>query len=80
MQRIRLGFDFDINKNVRAHAMLDSNRTFGGDQSTIQGNTADTASMKQAYLSLETLVIYRPLSKMLLYWLVGNSGLTVTRG
>jgi hypothetical protein len=26
MQRIRLGFDFDINKNVRAHAMIDSNR------------------------------------------------------
>ena len=55
MQRIRLGFDFDINKNVRAHAMLDSNRTFGGDQSTIQGNTADTASMKQAYFELRNL-------------------------
>ena len=55
MQRIRLGFDFDINKNVRAHAMIDSNRAFGGDQSTIQGNANDTASMKQAYFELRNL-------------------------
>ncbi len=55
MQRIRLGFDFDINKNVRLHTMIDSNRAFGGDQSTIQGSTDDTASMKQAYFELRNL-------------------------
>ena len=55
VQRIRLGFDFDVNKNVLAHAMIDSNRTWGGDQNTIQGAGNDTASMKQAYFKLRNL-------------------------
>ncbi len=55
VQRIRLAFDFDINKNVRLHAMLDSNRTFGGDQNTIQAGGSDTVSMKQAYFQLRNL-------------------------
>jgi len=66
VQRVRLGFDFDINKNVRSHVMIDGNRTFGGDQNTIQGNTTNTtsgvkygtnttASIKQAYFELRNL-------------------------
>ncbi len=55
VQRVRLAFDFDVNKNVLVHAMIDSNRTFGGDQNTIQGNTADTVSMKQAYFKFRNL-------------------------
>jgi hypothetical protein len=66
VQRMRLAFDFDINKNARAHVMIDGNRTFGGDQNTIQGNhtktddgskyeTNTTASIKQAYFELRNL-------------------------
>jgi hypothetical protein len=58
VQRIRLAFDFDVNKNVLVHAMIDSNRTFGGDQNTIQGNDTgahDTVSMKQAYFKFRNL-------------------------
>jgi len=55
VQRIRLGFDYDVNKNVLVHAMIDSNRAFGGDQSTIQADANDTVSMKQAYFKLRNL-------------------------
>ncbi len=66
VQRVRLAFDFDVNKNVLAHVMIDGNRTFGGDQDTIQGNqtgggttakyeTNTTASIKQAYFKLRNL-------------------------
>ncbi len=66
VQRVRLAFDADINKNARAHVMIDGNRTFGGDQNTIQGNRTDrtsgdkystntTASIKQAYFELRNL-------------------------
>src|SRR3990172_8154565 len=53
LQRIRLTFDADINKNVRGFIMLQDSRTFGEETTTI-GNLQRT-DIQEAYAELRNL-------------------------
>jgi hypothetical protein len=53
VQRVRLSFDADVNKNVRAFVMIDDNRTFGSEQSTTGLN--DAVDMREGYAELRNL-------------------------
>ncbi len=59
VQRVRLSFDADVNKNVRAFVMLDDNRTFGAEQSTTGLN--DAVDMREGYAELRNLGDLSPL-------------------
>ncbi len=52
LQRVRVSFDADVNKNVRAFVMFDDNRTFGGEQST---TGTENLNMKEGYAELRNL-------------------------
>ena len=56
VQRLRLTFDYDVNKNVRAFAMISDNRTFGSEQSTLAGTGfANSIHMTEGYVDLRNL-------------------------
>jgi hypothetical protein len=53
VQRVRLSFDANVNKNVRAFAMIDDNRTFGDEQGTTGLN--ERVDLKEGYVELRNL-------------------------
>jgi hypothetical protein len=59
LQRIRLSFDADVNKNVRGFIKLQDSRAFGAEQSTT-GNLSRT-DMLEAYVELRNLGDLSPL-------------------
>ncbi len=56
VQRVRLTFDFDVNKNVAAKVILSDNRTFGSEQSTLAGTgNKNDINMTAGYVDLKGL-------------------------
>jgi hypothetical protein len=59
VQRVRLSFDADVNKNVRAYVRVADNRVFGGWQSTTGGANATNADneidLNEGYVDLRNL-------------------------
>lgn len=69
LQRVRLYFDADINKNVRGYIKLQDSRTFGAEQSTV-GNLSRT-DLLEGYAELRNLGDLNPI--------LGNIGIRVGR-
>ncbi len=56
VQRTRISFDADVNKNVRAYVNISDNRTFGSEQSTLAGTgNANNLNMTDGYVELRNL-------------------------